>query len=76
LAIRPTEREDRIIVTSDLKTMPAHLRDHLSAGNHSPGILVLVRKVEVAPLFEFLSVVAHASDPEEWRDRIEFIKKF
>ena len=34
------EREGRILVTEDRHTMHGHLRDHLDAGHHSPGILI------------------------------------
>lgn len=29
------------LVTNNRKTMPGHLKDHLSDGNHAPGIFVL-----------------------------------
>src|SRR3990172_93648 len=34
------EREARILITEDRQTMLGHLRDHLAAGHHSPGILI------------------------------------
>src|SRR5947209_19270267 len=35
------EREDRILLTEDIHTMPGHLAQHLQAGRHSPGIFVI-----------------------------------
>ena len=39
------ERENRILISRDFRTMPGHFRDHLLAGRHSPGLLLLTRGV-------------------------------
>src|SRR4051794_28782570 len=35
------ERESRILITEDVRTMPAHLTRHLESGHQSPGVFVL-----------------------------------
>lgn len=71
--LRWAEREDRILVTEDKKTMPVHLAAHLEAGRHTPGIFLVRRSTSVPVTVEFLTLASYESGPEEWRDRIEYI---
>jgi hypothetical protein len=66
------EKVDRVVVTRDGRTMPAHLATHLASGRHSPGIMIL-RSVSFAQIVEFLVLAAHASQPVEWADCVTFI---
>jgi hypothetical protein len=67
------ERENRLLVTEDKHTMPGHLDRHLKARHHVPGVLMVRPGTSVPALVEFLVLVACASRPDEWRDRIEYI---
>ncbi len=67
------ERKSRILVSLDKNTLPAHLDQHLAAGHHVPGILLIRRGASVVPLVEYLVAVAYASDAAECQDRIEYI---
>ena len=67
------EREDRILVSEDRKTLARHLADHLLAGHHSPGIFTIRGVTTLPRLISFLESAAYASDAHEWRDRIEYI---
>jgi hypothetical protein len=67
------EENRRLLVTEDKHTMPAHLDRHLKAGHHVPGVLMIRGGARVPALVEFLVLVAYASRPEEWEDRIEYI---
>lgn len=71
--LRWAERDERILITEDKRTMSRHLARHLDAGNHTPGIFLIRPSTSVPRLVEFLMLVAHASGPEEWRDWIEYI---
>ena len=64
------EREGRIVLTLDKKTMPGHLSQHLLAGLHSPGILVIRSGSTVLEIIEFLEAVLLASDPVAWQDQL------
>lgn len=68
-----TEREGHILVTENRSTMPVHLTAHLQAGHRSPGVFLIRRGIGVPDLLEFLVLVAYASKPEEWQDRIEYV---
>jgi len=62
-------RENRILVTHDLKTMPAHFAKFISH-SQSPGVLLISQKTSVAEAIEALLLVWLASDAEEWLNRI------
>lgn len=67
------EREGRILVTEDRHTMFGHLRDHLAAGRHSPGILVIRPGQRIRVLVECLVLVAHAGNPADFADAITYV---
>ncbi len=67
------ERNDRILVTRDSRTIPAHLASHLLDGGHSPGIVMLRPNCSLQVVVAQLVLAAHASDPAEWRDRITYV---
>lgn len=67
------EREQRILVTHDSDTMPAHLTDHLAAGRHSPGVFMIRPHSTLPQILSFLRDAAYACEPAEWQDRIQFI---
>jgi hypothetical protein len=68
------EHEDRIIVTFDRRSMPRYLNMHLNAGRHCPGMFLLARESKTETIVEFLVLAAHASDPSEWRDWINYLE--
>jgi hypothetical protein len=67
------EREHRILVTRDKRTMPGHLANHLRAGRRSPGIFMFSRAMRLAEVLDFLVLAAHASEPGEWQDWIKYL---
>ena len=67
------EREERILVSFDKATLAGHLANHLQAGHHSPGVLLLRRGSRLSEVVGHLVLVAYASDAWEWQDRIGFI---
>ncbi|SRR6266849_1368161 len=67
------EREGRILVTRDHKTMRACLETHLKAGRHSPGVMRIRKNSTPEEVVEFLVAAAYASDPAEWQDQFRCI---
>lgn len=67
------ERENRILVTEDSRTIPLHLQHHLTAGGHSPGVLMVRRNARIRELVETLVLIAHAGDPHDFADSIVYI---
>ena len=67
------EREDRLLISWDKRTMPGFLVAHLQGGRHSPGILFLRDAVTVARILAALVLIAYAGDPIDYQDRADFI---
>ena len=63
-------RNDRVLVTRDQRSMPVHFADRLAMGKHSAGVFVIRKKAGLVEVMDFLMAAAHASEAEEWRDRI------
>ena len=49
------ERENRILVSQDRRTLPVHLDRHLQAGHHSPGIVIIQKSTTIPEVLEFLA---------------------
>ena len=67
------ERQGRILVTEDRHTMARHLRDHLAAGHHSPGIIFVRAGQSMRAVTEALTLIAQAGEPAELADAITYI---
>jgi hypothetical protein len=67
------ERERRILVSLDKGTLPGHLADHLSAGRHSPGILIIRQSSTLREVVAYLVMAAYAGNPGEYQDGITYI---
>lgn len=67
------EGADRILVSVDRSTLPDHLDAHLKAEHHSPGVLLLRRGSSWREVLTLLELIAHASEPDEWRDQITWL---
>jgi len=62
--------QDRILVTSDFRTMPQHFGEFLEAGGASAGVFLVKQRAPVADVIEALLLVWVASDADEWKNRI------
>jgi hypothetical protein len=67
------EREGRVVLTFDRRTMPVHLTNHLKAGRHSPGVFVIRPLFPLPQVVDELALHAHAGDPLAYQDRVTFI---
>ena len=67
------EIRDFILVTNNRKSMPKHLAAHLAEGRHVPGIFVIDPSKNIGETLAELIVIAGASFPNEYRDRIEYL---
>jgi hypothetical protein len=61
-----------MLVTHNHATMPVHLRDHLAANRHIPGVLVVKLGYRPWKLAEDLHLIWGASLPDEFRDQIVY----
>lgn len=67
------EREGRVVVTRDWQTMPGHFADHLAAGYHSPGVIIVRPAHTLTQLVFALTLAAYVYDPAEVRDQVRFL---
>jgi len=67
------EREGRLIVTNDRKTMRPFLSQHLLAGRHSPGVLLIPTGYSFAQIVFALALVAYLGNPLTYQDDIRFM---
>ena len=67
------ERKQRILVTQDRRTMPAHLQHHLDSGHHSPGILTVHRNSSIRELLEILILIDQAGENADFADAVNYI---
>src|SRR5271157_6514912 len=66
------EQKGCIVVACDRQTMARYFRDHIDAGRHSLGLILLTSVFSIAHVPEYLILAAHASEPTEWHDRIVY----
>lgn len=64
------EEYDFILVTNNRKSMPVHLKDHLQANRHIPGIFILSANLSVGQNIDELILIAECSFSNEYQDRI------
>jgi hypothetical protein len=67
------EREGHGLVSNDRSTLPSHFWSHLQAGNHSPGLFLIRPRSTISEIVFHLVLTARAADPDQLRDRIEWI---
>jgi hypothetical protein len=68
-----TEREGRVLISRDQRSLPQHLAAHLRGGRHSPGIFILLKEKSVPAILDFLVLAAYAGDLLAYQDRIAYI---
>jgi hypothetical protein len=67
------EENGFMLVTNNRKSMPNHLRDHLAAGRHVPGILTLNPDMTRRDMIDELILIAEASFEDEYRNLILYL---
>ncbi len=53
--------------------MPVHLRDHLDAGHHVPGLFILNPNMSIGDTVDELALVCGASESDEYRDLLIYL---
>lgn len=62
------------LVTHDHASLPVHLADHLAAGRHVPGVVVLPQRLLVwRGLLDDLTLIALAGTPDRLSDRLTYL---
>jgi len=67
------ERNGYVLVSRNRRTIPGHLREHLAAGGHVPGVFLLRRGYSLGAVIEDLLLIWEAGSPDEFGDRAEYL---
>lgn len=62
-----------VLITNNRKSMPVHLRVHLTEGRHIPGIVILNAEMTIGDTIEELILIAEESTLSTYQDRIEYL---
>jgi hypothetical protein len=65
--------QQRVLVSHDAGTMPAHFCEFRKAGKHSTGVFLVPQRLDVGTAIEELLLVWLASEASEWEDRLEWL---
>jgi hypothetical protein len=63
----------RVLVSHDVGTMPAHFRAFMDAGNHSAGVLLIPQSLDIGSAIDELVLIWLISEATEWADRLEWL---
>ena len=65
-------RENRILISHDRGTMPAHFA-RFAETQSSPGLILVSQEIDIGTAIEDLLLIWAASTLEEWRDKIGLV---
>jgi hypothetical protein len=66
-------REGRIVVTHDVSTFAGFAFERIAAGLSMPGVIEIPETVPRSVIIEELILIAAASEPDEWADRVVYL---
>jgi len=67
------EKHDCLLVTRNRASMPKHLRDHLAAGRHIPGVLICPTSLNDWQIADEMQLVWQAMRPDEYADQMVYL---
>jgi hypothetical protein len=65
--------QQRVLVSHDVGSMPAHFRAYRNAGKHSAGVFLVSQSLDVGTAIDELVFIWLASEASEWVDRLEWL---
>jgi hypothetical protein len=71
--LRYLEVSGRMLLTSNRKSVPAHIEAHWAGGGHLWGVLWVRPGTPIGRLAQELHLVWEASEAEEWVDRLDWV---
>jgi hypothetical protein len=66
-------QQQRVLVSHDVGTMPAHFRAFRNAGKHSSGLFLIPQSLDVGTAIGELVLIYLASEASEWEDRLVWL---
>ncbi len=71
--LRYLELAQRMLITSNRTSMPAHLEAHWAAGGHLWGLLWIRPGTPTGKLAQELCLIWEASEAEEWHNQLDWV---
>jgi len=71
--LRWIEENGYILVSRNRRTLPRHLKEHVKAGHHVPGIFLLRRQYPVSQVIEDLLLIWESGDPKEYKGQLIYL---
>jgi hypothetical protein len=65
--------QERVLISHDVHTMPAHFRRFRNAGNHSRGIFLIAQTLEIGTAIEELLLIWLPSEASDWENRLVWL---
>lgn len=65
--------QQRVLVSHDVGTMPAHFRAFRNAGKQSAGVFLIPQTLDVGTAIDELLLIWIASEAVEWENRLEWL---
>jgi hypothetical protein len=65
--------QERVLVSHDVGTMPAHFRAFRDAGMRSAGVFLVAQSLDIGTAIEELLLIWLASEASEWENRLEWL---
>lgn len=63
----------RVLVSHDAGSMPAHFRAFRNAGKHSSGVFLIPQSLDVGTAIDELLLIWLASEASEWENRLVWL---
>lgn len=67
------DKNARVLLTHDGRTMPNHVRSRLEQGSHVPGVFIVDDLASIGDCVNDILLVAECSDEGEWEDQINYL---
>ncbi len=65
--------QQRVLVSHDVGTMPAHFSTFRNARKHSPGVFLIPQSLDVGTAIDELLVIWLASEASEWENQLQWL---
>lgn len=65
--------QQRVLVSHDVGTMPAHFRAFTKSGKPSAGVFLVPQSLDVAAAIEELLLIWIASEASEWENQLAWL---
>jgi hypothetical protein len=67
------DREDRVLLTHDIRTMPRHTYARVESGYRVAGVCIVPRSLPVGRAIEDLVLIAQCGTKEEWENQVKYL---